>query len=490
MTVLLIAAAGMYAGCSHASDVSIDNTAALQEFRIDFPSVAEPSGEPTFELAADLPSVDSMMVYRVEHPVITADYVEEIGRRLGFEGSAHLFEATTGTRITMIDEEPEEVRSLVVWVESDWVESGKIEYRINEPDMLYPGYPPSLPSEEEAKRIAFDFLEEAGLLPADYGEFSTVADDIEVGGVGRAGTGTYMYTTHLLLGFPRRIGGFPVIGEFPIHGLGYKLWVRVCDKGEVGTASKSWKQVSPYQEVALKPAGQAYQELATGQGSYYVPWDCEKVVVEEVLLAYWMEREAEPQDYVVPVYEFRGKCLDKDGNYLKEFCGWCVAPQYSSSGSLVPIVDVEADFVMVGFEDQSTIELTKGTSEFEAISAEAIAVFQGIYVAVEMVARPDEMETIKRDSKFVQIRFDQPVKVSISKLVQEEDKDRFLYDEAGYKVVELTSAVFVFTGEDAGLIFDEAADGTWWYVSESKRIFDWLEDMVDYVGRHFEPSST
>jgi len=42
-------------------------------------------------------------------------------------------------------------------------------------------------------------------------------------------------------------------------------------------------------------------------------------------LAYWMEPLDEHQEYVVPVYEFKGKCLDKDGEYIEDFTGWCEA---------------------------------------------------------------------------------------------------------------------------------------------------------------------
>lgn len=318
--VLMIAAACMHAGCSHGSDVSVDNAGVPEEFRVDFPTVAELSGEPTFELAADLPSVDSMTVYMVEHPVITADYVEEIGSRLGFEGPAGLIEG--GANFSMVDGGTEEVRQLRVWVES-----GVVKYMVLEPDILYPPYQPSLPSEEEAKRIAFEFIDEAGLLPADYGDFSTSIDDIEVTiggsyGIGKKGTGEVLeeYPAHLLVNFPRWIGGFPAIGS----GIG----ARICDKGEVGQFVVVWREVSPYEEVAIKPGEQAYQELVTGKGSYHVPLDCERVVVEQVSLGYWvMESPDVRQDYVVPVYQFTGECLDKDGNYLEEFRGWCEALQ-------------------------------------------------------------------------------------------------------------------------------------------------------------------
>jgi len=305
MAVLLIAAGGCYA------------------------PAARPSGNPTFELAAtDLPPNNTMMVYKVENPVVTIDSVREIGGKLGFEGSAGYIDGDT--KIAMLDEGAEEVRQLLVWVDS-----GAVEYAIVYPDKLYPPEPPNLPSEEEAKQIAIDFLAQSGLLPPD----STVDDGYEAEVV--AG-GTYgieqevpeevvdeggeinpevveEYVTHLLVRFYRQIDGFPVTGP------GNQLGVRIGDEGEVITILKVWREVTPYDEVVIKNPEQAYQELKSGAGSYDVPLDCEKVVVEQVYLAYWMEPLNEHQEYVVPVYEFKGECLDKDGEYIEDFTGWCEA---------------------------------------------------------------------------------------------------------------------------------------------------------------------
>jgi hypothetical protein len=34
---------------------------------------------------------------------------------------------------------------------------------------------------------------------------------------------------------------------------------------------------------------------------------------------------SEKQDFAVPVYEFTGKCLDKNGNHLEDFAAWTPA---------------------------------------------------------------------------------------------------------------------------------------------------------------------
>lgn len=291
--------------------------------------IAGPSGNPGFELAAtDLPANNTMMVYKVEKPVVTTDSVREIGRKLGFEGGAGYIDGDT--KIAMLDEGAEEVRQLSVWVNS-----GAVEYAIVYPDKLYPPEPPNLPSEEEAGQIAIDFLAQSGLLPPDStvgggyeievvtGGTYAIEEEVPEEGVEEGGETepevVEEYVTHLLVRFHRQIDGFPVTGP------GNQLGVRIGDEGEVITVLKVWREVTPYNEVVIKTPEQAYQELKSGAGYYYVPLDCEKVVVEQIYLAYWMEPLDQHQEYVVPVYEFKGKCLDNDGEYLEDFVGWCEA---------------------------------------------------------------------------------------------------------------------------------------------------------------------
>jgi hypothetical protein len=315
IAVLLIAAGGsypLYSDLIRGSD---------EGFSVDFPSIEAPSGHPDFELAAiNLPSNNKMMVYKVENPVVTTDSVQQIGGKLGFGGSAGYIDG--GERIAMLDEGAEEVRQLSVFMES-----GAVEYIIVYPDKLYPPEPPNLPSEEEARQIAIDFLAQSGLLPADAKLGDSYEADVVTGGTcgiveegGEAEPEVIEeYVAHLLVRFHRQLDGFPVTGS------GNNFGVRIGDEGEVITVIKVWREIIPYNEVIIDTPEQAYQELKSGAGSYYTPLDCEKVVVEQIYLAYWMELLDQHQEYVVPVYEFKGKCLDKDGKYLEDFTGWCEA---------------------------------------------------------------------------------------------------------------------------------------------------------------------
>jgi len=144
-----------------------------------------------------------------------------------------------------------------------------------------------------------------------------------------------------------------------------------------------------------------------------------------------------------------------------------------SSGPEIPDIDIEADFITVGFEDHSTMEPTKGSPEFKEINDEAIRIYQNICGIYEELVVPESIEEIKYDNKFVKIELIEPVSVTT-------------YTDEGevYRIFELTSAIFVFTGKYgfAGCVLDgppPTAEWPEWGVYWSRRSFGELEKMVD-----------
>ena len=275
-----------------------------QTFAVDLPVYADSGGGASFELAADFPEVgDRVMVYKVKPPEVTPEKVAQMGRRLGFQG-----EPGVGTdMMAMTDESSGETRHLGVWVASGAVDYGFTPFM----HKLYPDIPPTLPSEEEAKEIATQFLAQAGLLPPG----AYVSEVLEGGRCG--GDGQPSYLAHLLVRFTWEIDGVPATWT--------KFGLRIGDGGGVVQLVRVYREVEPYKEVSIRSPQKAYQQLLAGKGSYATPSDCQKVMVERVSLAYWMEPAPIKQEYVIPVYEFKGKCLDASGEYLEDFLGWCQA---------------------------------------------------------------------------------------------------------------------------------------------------------------------
>jgi hypothetical protein len=295
--------------------VQNDETEPLEDYTINFPGLGGTSGDVTFELATTIfPVENTLMVYQVKKQEITPDLVIEIGRRFGFQGDAGFIDRET--KIAMLDEQEDEVRQLSVWVNS-----GAIEYAIVSPDKLFQPSP-DLPSQEEAKLIALQFLTEADLLPDDViTESIEVVSGGSVSGVKKTEDGTVEVLeespSHWLVRFPRQIDGLSVANSG-----GNTLAVRIGDQGEVINVFKLWREVDPYGEVELVSPQQAYQELISDAGKRYVPFDCDRVIIEQVNLTYWTEAIDQQQEYVVPVYEFKGKCLDKNGNVIDDYTGW------------------------------------------------------------------------------------------------------------------------------------------------------------------------
>jgi hypothetical protein len=321
------------------------------------PAVAPPTAEYSVRLPANIVPPDISFtaqtslsanpsrasIYKVDISDITTQYVTALGHKLGFTGQASL--SHDGTKITMSQGSGDEARQLTVWTAS-----GAIEYRYVEPQKLYPPYRPELPSQSEAELIAYDFLQQADLLPPGYHSLAAIKDETNVvagGGysVGQpsateAGppaaaapsapslpwqktapspTPAPLISTYWVVGFPYFINGTEAAGP------GSMIDVSIGDKGQVVGVLSSWRPVSPLGTDNIISEQQAFQDLIQGKGSLEVPVECKQVVVDKVQLKYWLDPPSEKQDYAVPVYEFTGKCLDKNGRTLESFTGWTPA---------------------------------------------------------------------------------------------------------------------------------------------------------------------
>ncbi len=254
----------------------------------------------TFVLETPFPEMeDTFPALIIKTPVITPEYVEDIGKRFGFTCEA----GSAGPRkIGMADE----TGHLMVYEDS-----GAIWYSI--PSKINPvvDSQPNLPSEDMAKKIAEKYLSEKGLLPAGAKLDGVVADKQLTR---EKGTGKILEEYNVTLqvySSTRKINGVPVVGP------GNKLKVYIGDNGEVVGLLKAWKDVEPYMDIRIEAPTTAYNELTAGNGIYITPRmdQVDKVNIKNISLAYWMDPADQTQEYVLPVFVFEGEALDsKLGN--------------------------------------------------------------------------------------------------------------------------------------------------------------------------------
>ena len=151
-----------------------------------------------------------------------------------------------------------------------------------------------------------------------------------------------------------------------------------------------------------------------------------------------------------------------------------------------PQTDINADNVLIGF-DNTTISLDKGTTEFKEIADEAIKVYQHVGVTTECYFGPEEIEVIKRDNDFVEIRFNKavevPTSVNVNDLEEEiRDKHGRKTTEDGYMISELLSAIFPLTGEYKGHVLYRSQERYMtWYCFKSSRGFSKLENIANAI---------
>ena len=321
LVVLLIVAGTVWYNRSSRPEQAALKAPQLPDGRysLQLPSRSVPA-QISFSVTAPLSAkTGQTALYRVAAPDVTAQSVTSLGRKLGFGGEAEFTDG--GEKLRMTDGTGTDSRELIVWTAS-----GAVEYGFVSPEKLNPLDSPELPSVAEAKKLAYSFLEQADLVPPDYRSFFRVRSDIIViaGGsysISDRNTGQVIQKdpTYLVVSFPYYVQGTQATGP------GAKIEVRIGDKGEVLQLIWAWRQLSPLYNGKIISEKSAYANLVSGDGSLDVPQTCDQVIVKRVTLSYWINALSEQQKYVLPVYEFRGECLNGGGQHLEDFTAWTEA---------------------------------------------------------------------------------------------------------------------------------------------------------------------
>ncbi len=240
---------------------------------------------PVFDLAIPLPEFpQNIRVYKMIKPDITIEDVTEIGASLGMTGevgendkSYLMSNNETGAFLTVFKA------------------TGAFRYHIS--SRLFPGETPVLPSYEEAALIATNFLAERGWLD-DGVKINSVVVGGEANGV----------PSHLLVIFDRPVDGYQF--QFAAD----KDALRIGDGGEVVAVFINPVKYEFYKMAALKPVKQAYRDLKKTRDEFTqvgTLW----VSIDSVSIAYWLDGVLSEQDYIYPVYVFKGQRHPGQDNY-------------------------------------------------------------------------------------------------------------------------------------------------------------------------------
>ncbi len=254
---------------------------------------------PVFNMVIALPDFpENIQVYKMVKPDITVEDVTVIGAKLGMTGEV----GESDESYLMSDKETGEFLRV-------FKATGAFRYDIS--SKLYPEETPVLTSSEEAALLAANFLAERGWLD-DGVKVSSVVVGGEANGV----------PAHLLVIFDRPVDGYQF--QFAAD----KDALRIGDGGEIVSMFINPVKYEPYQVAALKPVKQAYQELKKTRSKYIgfggpgTLW----VSIDSVSIEYWLNDVHSAQDYIYPVYVFRGQCHPGQDSYT----GWVEAIHESS----------------------------------------------------------------------------------------------------------------------------------------------------------------
>lgn len=168
---------------------------------------------------------------------------------------------------------------------------------------ILPGYPPEyidthLPSDEKARQIADEFLDQHHIRPEgavfyktnhDIGHFISGDDQVEI----KNSESINVWYKHW-------------IGEYMI--LTDKLYVQVDVNGAVRKMFREWPVYEPYQELPIIQPEEAFGYLK--EAGIFIPdgmKNPEKATVTNVSLVYIDQTMTEDLDYLIPVYYFQGE---------------------------------------------------------------------------------------------------------------------------------------------------------------------------------------
>lgn len=241
----------------------------------------------SIEMKSSMPeNPQKILVYKTIPPIVNAEVTLALAKKFNVTGN-------------MVGEQGVQSTDLrySVWISK---KSGLMEFtdakRPNEeldaPDML--------PSEEDAIKIAAQYLKENNLLP----------DGAE------KGKASYEYVKSLdkngaeILRYGRVTAGFArKLNNLDVKGAGVS--VTMGGNGDIIGYSSDWRNYTPYNEYPIKSPETAFAELKKNGIKTGIE-NPSQVTIKNVYLAYASKAPAFEEEYLEPVWVFKGEKTTKD----------------------------------------------------------------------------------------------------------------------------------------------------------------------------------
>ena len=177
--------------------------------------------------------------------------------------------------------------------------SGSIEYtNSNRAHTVNPlDIPENLPSDEDAERIASNFLKERDLLPADAICIGTEHE--RAYRLGNDGKDVVIWED-VNVWYGRLLNGYKVTGS--------QLSIAIGGNGDIIDYYRNWREYEPYQEMPVKTPEMAFEDLKN-KGVAVGMNKPDKVTISDMYLAYRTKPGAETEEYLEPVWVFKGDVI-------------------------------------------------------------------------------------------------------------------------------------------------------------------------------------
>ncbi len=258
-----------------------------------------------YTLATPFPVVnESYPVYRTVSPHITHEEMHRMGKLFGF--SEEMKETTLFAGNVEITDDPHMPGATLEF----YTNSGTFGYQIPERISYSTETQPELPSDEEARAIATQYLRERNLLPADV-QFKSVRIGSQFGLKNESGNFEFDLT--------KDVGFIKYFQGYPLYNAG--IVVTIAEKGEVVRVENSLRELEPdpVRYVKIVTPEQAYQKMRSTDLVIKPACCIDGCEIQDITIGYWMEPQTNAQEYVLPVYAF--SCDNSWTRYV-----WAIEP--------------------------------------------------------------------------------------------------------------------------------------------------------------------